>query len=55
MRNEETLRKLTEIHLSGMVEIYQEQSKNSDYENMTFNERFNLIVDYEYSRVNLTS
>ncbi|NMA85586.1 MAG: ATP-binding protein [Epulopiscium sp.] len=50
MRNEETLRKLSEMHLSGMVEIYQEQTKNSDYENMTFYERFNLIVDYEYSR-----
>ncbi|MCK9268263.1 MAG: IS21-like element helper ATPase IstB [Alkaliphilus sp.] len=50
MRNEETLRKLTEMCLSGMVELYEEQTKNSDYEDMSFNQRFNLIVDYEYSR-----
>lgn len=50
MRNEETLRKLTEMRLNGMVEIYEEQTKNSDYEDMTFNERFSLIVDYEHSR-----
>ena len=50
MRNEETLRKLIEMHLSGMVELYQEQTRNSDYEDMSFEKRFNLIVDYEYSR-----
>lgn len=50
MRNEETLRKLTEMRLNGMVEVYEEQTKNSDYEDMTFNERFSLIVDYEHSR-----
>lgn len=37
------------MHLSGMVEVYEEQTKNSDYEDMTFNERFSLIVDYEHS------
>ena len=32
MRNEETLRKLIEMHLSGMVELYQEQtSVNGNY------------------------
>lgn len=50
MRNEETLRKLTEMRLNGMVEVYEEQTKISDYEDMTFNERFSLIVDYEHSR-----
>ena len=50
MRNEETLRKLIEMHLSGMVELYQEQTRNSDYKDMSFEQRFNLIVDYEYSR-----
>ncbi len=34
MRNEETLRKLTEMRLNGMAEIYQEQANNSDYEDM---------------------
>lgn len=50
MRNKETMRKLLEMRLSGMVEIYEEQTRNLDYEKMTFNQRFNLIVDYEYSR-----
>lgn len=27
MRNEETLRKLTEMRLNGMVEVYEEQTK----------------------------
>lgn len=44
------MRKLLEMRLSGMVEIYEEQTRNLDYEKMTFNQRFNLIVDYEYSR-----
>lgn len=50
MRNNETTRKLLEMKLSGMVEVYQEQSRNTDYEKMYFDQRFNLIVDYEYSR-----
>ena len=50
MRNKETLRKLAEMHLSGMVELYEEQTRNSDYQDMTFDQRFNLLVDYEYSR-----
>ena len=50
MRNNETTRKLLEMKLSGMVEVYQEQARNTDYEEMSFDQRFNLIVDYEYSR-----
>lgn len=50
MRNEETLRKLNEMHLGGMAELYQDQAKNSDYLEMPFEQRFNLLVDYEYSR-----
>lgn len=50
MRNNETTRKLLEMKLSGMVEVYQEQARNTDYEKMSFDQRFNLIVDYEYSR-----
>lgn len=45
MRNKETIRKLLEMRLSGMVEIYEEQTRNSDYEKMTFGQRFNLIVE----------
>ena len=50
MRNKETLRKLAEMHLSGMVELYEEQTRNSEYQDLTFDQRFNLLVDYEYSR-----
>lgn len=50
MRNKETIRKLLEMKLSGMSESYEAQSQNSDYEKMTFDQRFNMIVDYEYSR-----
>lgn len=32
MRNKETMRKLLEMRLSGMVEIYEEQTRNLDYE-----------------------
>ena len=50
MRNKETIRKLLEMKLSGMLESYEAQSRNSDYEKMTFEQRFNMIVDHEYSR-----
>lgn len=50
MMNEETLRKLTEMKLNGMAEMYQEQYPNADYRELSFEERFNLLVDYEYSR-----
>ena len=40
MRNKETIRKLLEMKLSGMLESYEAQSRNSDYEKMTFEQRF---------------
>jgi DNA replication protein DnaC len=48
--NEETLRKLAEMKLTAMAELYQEQLKGSDYQEMSFDDRFNLLVDREYSR-----
>nr|WP_272928101.1 ATP-binding protein [Alkalibacterium sp. MB6] len=50
MRNEETLRKLVEMNMGAMADSYKEQLKNSGYQEMTFEERFNLLVDHEYSR-----
>ncbi|WP_343812656.1 ATP-binding protein, partial [Virgibacillus siamensis] len=50
MINQETLRKLTEMKMGAMAEIYQEQSQNKDYHDMDFDDRFNLLVDYEYDR-----
>jgi DNA replication protein DnaC len=50
MTNEETSRKLTEMKMSAMADSYKEQMNNLDYQDMTFEERFNLLVDHEYSR-----
>lgn len=50
MMNQETLRKLTEMKMVAMVELYQLQSQNKDYQAMDFDDRFNLLVDYEYDR-----
>jgi len=48
--NEETIRKLTEMRMGAMAELYQQQSQNKEYNNMDFDDRFNLLVDYEYDR-----
>ena len=50
MMNQETLRKLTEMKMGAMAELYQQQSQNKDYQNMDFADWFNLLVDYEYDR-----
>lgn len=50
MTNEETVRKLAEMKLSGMADSYREQMANRDYREMTFEDRFNLLVDHEYAR-----
>lgn len=50
MMNKETLRKLTEMKMSGMAELYQQQEINREYSKMDFNDRFNLLVDHEYDR-----
>lgn len=48
--NEETLRKLTEMRMGAMAELYQQQNQNKQYNGMDFDGRFNLLVDYEYDR-----
>src|SRR5690625_2125674 len=50
MMNEETLRKLTEMRMGAMAELYQQQNQNREYNDMDFDERFNLLGDYEYDR-----
>lgn len=50
MRNEETLRKLTEMRLGGMAELYEAHANHPEYADMTFDQRFNLLVDYEFSK-----
>jgi len=48
--NQETLRKLTEMKMGGMAELYEQQNQNKNYNDMDFDDRFNLLVDYEYDR-----
>lgn len=50
MMSQETLRKLTEMKMGAMAELYQQQSQNKDYQEMDFDDRFNLLVDFEYDR-----
>ena len=48
--NQETLRKLIEMRMGAMAELYQQQNELSTYQQMDFDDRFNLLVDYEYDR-----
>jgi DNA replication protein DnaC len=48
--NQETLRKLAEMKMGGMADIYQQQSQNREYQTMDFDDRFQLLVDHEYDR-----
>lgn len=50
MRNESTLEKLYKMRLTGMAECYENQSISNEFNQMSFEERFNLLVDYEYAR-----
>lgn len=48
--NEQTLTKLHEMKLSGMAEAYKEQSSNKEFQKLSFEDRFSLLIDLEYSR-----
>lgn len=50
MRNDYTLDKLSKMRLSGMQEAYEAQLNNKEIQDLSFNERFSLLVDYEYAR-----
>lgn len=50
MLNSESVRKLSEMNLQGMVEAYQSNQNNKDFDKLSFEERFELIIDHEYSR-----
>lgn len=48
--SEQTLSKLIEMKLSGMAEAYKEQALNKEFQKMSFEDRFSLLVDLEHSR-----
>ncbi|MFD1708463.1 ATP-binding protein, partial [Siminovitchia sediminis] len=50
MTKETTLTKLTEMRMSAMAETFLEQLRNPEYQEMTFEDRFGLLVDTEWSR-----
>lgn len=50
MINEESVRKLTEMKMGAMADAYRDQMSNTDFLDMPFEDRFNLLVDQEYAR-----
>jgi DNA replication protein DnaC len=50
MMNEQTLSKLIEMKLGGMAEAYKDQALNKDFQKMSFEDRFSILVDLEHSR-----
>lgn len=50
MLNENTVMKLREMRLRGMADAIDAQMKEKVFEQMSFEERFGLIIDTEYNR-----
>lgn len=49
MIKESTISKLIEMHLGTMAENYRLQFSNNDFNELTFDERFGMLVDEEYA------
>lgn len=50
MSHEPTLRKLNEMRLAAMADSYQNQLLDPNFQALSFEERFGLLVDMEWSR-----
>ena len=50
MLNETTISKLNEMRLTAMAESYRNQLQDPSFDALSFEERFNLMVDIEWSR-----
>ena len=50
MLNQETINKLKNMKLTGMVDALQQQDSTSSYQELGFDERLALLVDWEYNR-----
>jgi DNA replication protein DnaC len=50
MTTESTLTKLHEMHLNAMAEQFHEQLRNEQFNGLSFEDRFGLMVDIEWSR-----
>ena len=49
MLNQQTINKLHELRLTGMAEAFADQLKQPDMERLSFEERFGLIVDRQWT------
>lgn len=47
MLNDNTIEKLSRLKLKGFIEAYEEQLKSSQYHDLSFEERFAMLVDRE--------
>ena len=50
MMNQTTLNKLHDMRLSAMAEAYRNQRQVPEISTLSFDERFGMMVDYEWSR-----
>ncbi|MET1250222.1 IS21-like element helper ATPase IstB [Sporolactobacillus sp. STCC-11] len=50
MTNESTLSKLHDLRLNAMADQFSEQLRNSHYNDLSFEDRFSLLVDREWDR-----
>lgn len=50
MTTDNTLTKLNEMRMSAMAETFREQMRNPEYQELSFVDRFGLLVDIEWSR-----
>jgi len=50
MVNEATVQKLIEMRLTAMADSFRNQDKNANFNELSFEERFGLIVDAEHCR-----
>lgn len=50
MMNQTTVNRLHDMRLSAMAEAYHQQMEITDMSSLSFDERFGMMVDYEWSR-----
>ncbi|MFD1068299.1 IS21-like element helper ATPase IstB, partial [Oceanobacillus locisalsi] len=50
MTTDNTLTKLTDMRMAAMAETFREQLKDASYQEMSFEDRFGLLVDIEWTR-----
>lgn len=50
MLNQEMMNKLRYMKMTGMAEALEQQEKHQQYEELSFHERLNLLVDSEYTK-----